>query len=90
MFADVNFNVTYYFMDRDTSPFVTGEFGFGFARDGLTGNSYSGLQTGGTLGIALFRTYGIHAEIGLEGAVIFAAGATANPQLAALTLGASF
>ncbi len=90
LFLDGNINLTYFFLDRDFSPFITGQFGLGAVRESTNGNIYGGLLVGAIAGIALFRTYGIHLQLGIQTSVLLESAYPSVPLLVALRIGASF
>jgi hypothetical protein len=90
IFTDFNVNLTYYLLKTDFSPFVTGDFGLGLARDALTTTTAGGMELGATAGMALFRTYRIHVEVGLRGVALVSTSFADSPLMGSFILGASF
>jgi hypothetical protein len=84
-----HFGAQIYFLDQDFSPFAAFDFGPSIVRDG-TGDVYAGLGLGGTVGVGLFRSYDIHARLGLRCSSVVATSAPSAPVNWAIFLGIGF
>lgn len=89
-FSDLVFNLTWYLIDRDFSPFVAFDAGYGLARHAELQSSSGGLLLGLDAGIGVLRTYTHHVQLGVRFMALLQSSFAQTPLMTSMTIGTSF
>lgn len=79
-----------FILDKDISPVVSAEVGYGLARHGITKSVSGGIVLGICGGVSFFRTFSKHLQILLHFGTFLDSGYASTPFMVGLRIGASF